>query len=64
MISSTLLLRPDSQIIGEGFSILRMMPNAFGRNEALISAPPSVNRSEGVALADISLWNADCGNEG
>jgi hypothetical protein len=63
MISSTLILRPDSRIIGEGYSILRMMPHSFGQNEPLVSVPPSANASIGVALADISLWNADCGND-
>ncbi len=65
MISDTLLLRPDSRIVGEGYSILRMMPSSFAKNKPLLSAPASSKPTrEGVALADISLWNADCGNEG
>ena len=63
MISSTLILRPDSRIVGEGYSILRMMPHSFGTNQPLLSVPPPADASIGVALADISLWNADCGND-
>ena len=45
--------------------MLRMMPSSFGANRPLIFAPPpSPNApSVGVQLADLSLWNADCGNE-
>ena len=58
------VLRPDSRIVGEGYSILRMLPNSFTQNKALLSVPASAEPAqEGVALADISLWNADCGNE-
>ena len=63
MISATLVLRPDSRIVGEGYSVLRMLPHSFGRNEALIRAPASANAGEGVALAGVSFWNADCGND-
>ena len=63
MVSDTIILRPDSRIVGEGYSILRMLPNSFGANKPLLSAPASTSATGGVQLADISLWNADCGND-
>ena len=63
MVSAPIILRPDSRIVGEGYSILRMMPNSFKTNQALLTAPPGSSSDDGVALADLSLWNADCGNE-
>jgi glucan 1,3-beta-glucosidase len=68
LISDSLLLRPDSRIVGEGQSVIRAMPNSFpvtGGNKPFINAPPPRpdHPDDQVSLASLSLWNMDCGNE-
>ena len=62
LISDTLTLRNDSRIVGEGLTVLRLAPNSISvsAHRPLLAAPAGAH----VAIADISLWNADCGNEG
>ena len=62
MISDTLKLRNDSRVVGEGLTVIRLAPNSI----STASSRPVIAVPEGahVAIADISLWNADCGNEG
>ena len=66
LLSDTLLLRNDTTLLGEGLSVLRLAPAAPGygnpaQPKAVLATPPG---GSGVRIADIALWQMDCGNSG
>jgi hypothetical protein len=70
LVSDTLAVRGDATVLGEGLSVLRLAPASpgFGNPaapKALLAAPAnSTAAPTGVRIADVALWNMDCGNEG
>ena len=66
MVSDTLHIPPSGRVVGEGLTVLMLAANSsgFGAGSYKPVLLVDVNASSVVWLADLSVWNAYCGNEG
>jgi len=66
VVSDTLRVRADARVFGEGLSVLLLAAGAPGFGGGAAPAKPLllVPAGANASIADISLWSAECGNEG